>query len=396
MLDINQVIKTANSIITKSADKHISGLTTGDQVKPTYNNNLKGTPKVCKMNLTLCKAFYKEIAAEKITEKICPFGFLVAKKTFDISTKYNKITIFSILSYTRQASTYATLNGLPKELKKQKDEVIDELNNLTLNFGLNKENYEYLEDLIETLLVGRIGVSIQGLSHQFFTPLQGAFSDLQNIKNGNDSKDSLERLEKNFDSLNKLATEVQLLLASSEEFNHNMLRRVTVHVMISDIINSLTATAQQKHIQISQGFNHFTKTVHAIPGQLQIVLSNVIHNAVKYSFNGFPSSLLNVAITYADVDVERLKISIENEGCQITQEEIRDRLLFNLGYRGIHSKDRQRKGTGTGLYIANEIAKTHNGKIEVESKKIGGNVDNGTERYLNTFSIYWPYYIDEE
>lgn len=396
MLNINQVIKTVNSIVTKSSDKYISGLTTINQIKPSYNHNLKGTPKVCKMNLEICKTFYKEIAHEKNTTKVCPFGFTVAKKVFDISTKYNKITIFSLLNYTKNEKSYSELNGLPKELKKQRDEVIDELSKLTLNYQLNKENHEYLEDLIETLLVGRIGVSIQGLSHQFFTPLQGALSDLQNIKNGNDNQESIERLEKNFDSLNKLATEVQLLLASSEEFNHNMLRRVTVHTMISEIITSLEATAQQKYVNVGQGFNHYTKTVHAIPGQLQIVLSNIIHNAIKYSFNGFPNASLNVSISYADINGDLLKVSVENEGCQITHEEVRDRLLFDLGYRGVHSKDRQRKGTGTGLYIANEITKTHRGKIEVESRQIGGNINSGTDRYLNTFTIYWPYYIDEE
>lgn len=396
MLDINQVIKTTNAIITKSSDQYISGLTTTNQIKPSYNHNSKGTPKVCKMNLEICKDFYKRIAQEKNIERVCPFGFTVAKKTFDISTKYNKISIFSLINYKENQNAFSELKGLPKELKKLKDDVIVELSKLSLNYELNKEHHEYLEDLIETLLVGRIGVSIQGLSHQFFTPLQGALSDLQNIEHGNDSQESIERLRKNFDSLNKLATEVQLLLASSEEFNHNMLRRVTVHSMISEIIISLTATAQQKHVQVSQGFNHYTKTVHAIPGQLQIVLSNVIHNAIKYSFNGFPNASLNVSISYADINGELLKVSIENEGCQITHEEIRDRLLFDLGYRGIRSKDRQRKGTGTGLYIADEITKTHGGRIEVDSRKIGGNSSTGTDRYLNTFSIFWPYYIDEE
>lgn len=396
MLDISQVIKTVNTIITKSSEFYISGLTTTNQLKPSYNHNFKGAPRVCKLNLNICKDFYKEIENDKNVEKFCPFGFMIAKKTFDISTNYNKISIYSLIDYTKNDKANNLLNSLPKDLKKQKSDVINELASLSLNFKNSKVNHEYLEDLIETLLVGRIGVSIQGLSHQFFTPLQGALSDLHNIKRGDDSKESVERLEKNIESLNKLATEVQLLLASSEEFNHNMLRRVSVHSMISEIIKSLTSTSQQKHVQVIQGYNNFTKTVHAIPGQLQIVLSNIIHNAIKYSFSGFPNSLLNVSISYLDFNGEFLVINIENEGCQITKDEIRDRLLFDLGYRGIYSKDRQRKGTGTGLYIANEIIKAHKGKIEVESNKIGGNTDAGTDRYLNSFSIFWPYYIDEE
>lgn len=394
MLDITQVIKTVNAIITKSSDKYISGLTTTSQIKPTYNNS-KGTPKVCKLNLKCCSDFYKSLAQEKNSERICPFGFKVSKKSFDISTKYNKISIFSIVKYDKIETKYSELNDLPKHLKKQKQVVLNELAILKIDESLCKDHHEYLENLIETLLVGRIGVSIQGLSHQFFTPLQGALSDLQNIKNGDDSEQSIGRLERNLDSLNKLATEVQLLLASSEEFNHNMLRRVSVHSMVAEIINSLEATASQKHIKLNQGFNHYTKSVHAIPGQLQIVLSNIIHNAIKYSFNGFPNALLEVRIEYKEQNGEFLVIIIENEGCKITREEIRDRLLFDLGYRGIHSRDRQRKGTGTGLYISDEITKVHGGKIEVDSRPVGGNANLGTDRYLNSFSIYWPYYIDE-
>lgn len=396
MLDITQVIKTVNVIITKSSDKFISGLTTTSQIKPAYNHNLKGTPKVCKLNLQCCSDFYKSHAHEKNAERICPIGFTVSKKSFDISTKYNKISIFSIVKYEKNETKYSELNDLPRHLKQQKQEVLNELAILNIDENLSKEQHEYLEDLIETLLVGRIGVSIQGLSHQFFTPLQGALSDLQNIRNGDDREQSIARLERNFDSLNKLATEVQLLLASSEEFNHNMLRRVTVHLMIAEIINSLEATASEKHIKLNQGFNHYTKTVHAIPGQLHIVLSNIIHNAIKYSFNGFPNALLEVSIEYKEQNGEFLVINIENEGCKITREEIRDRLLFDLGYRGVFSRDRQRKGTGTGLYISDEITKVHGGKIEVDSRQIGGNVNIGTDRHLNTFSIYWPYYIDEE
>lgn len=147
---------------------------------------------------------------------------------------------------------------------------------------------------------------------------------------------------------------------------------------------------------LEQGFNKHTTTVHAIPGQLHIVMCNIINNAIKYSFNGFPTKPLSVEVEYSDHRNEFLIIEIKNEGCKITDEEIRDRLLFDLGYRGDFSNDRQRKGTGTGLYIADEITRIHRGKIEVSSTLIGGNFSEGTDRYLNVFSIFWPYYINED
>jgi signal transduction histidine kinase len=374
----------------------MSAITIMDQYKPAYNHNHFNTLKVCKLNLNICKEFYKGIYSSKSAEKICPFGFTVCKKTFDISTKQNKISIYSIVEYSADSSNYDQFNELPREKKKSKDEALAELSKYNIDNNDGRKQYQYLCDLLETLLVGRIGISIQGLSHQFFTPLQGAMSDIENIKSNSDIENSIARLTKNFNSLNKLATEVQLLLSSSEQFNYKMLRRVAVHKMVADIFESLESTAHQKHLVLQQGFNRHTTTVHAIPGQLYIVMCNIINNAIKYSFNGFPMNPLAVDIEYSDYNNEFLIIEIRNEGCKITHEEIRDKLLFDLGYRGEYSRDRQRKGTGTGLYIASEITGIHKGTIDVSSTLIGGNLAEGTDRYLNSFLIYWPYYISEE
>lgn len=394
MLNINQVIKAVNAVITKSSDKHVSGLATSRQIKPQYNHSVNGTPKLCRLNLEECKEFYKTNEQNESYECECPFGFTVAKNTFKTPASDNRISIYSLLKYKDNGRAHSAVSRLPREIKKKRDDVMDDLSRLAFDHQSNAENHQFLVELIETLLVGRVGISIQGLSHQLFTPLQGALSDLQNLKNGTDRDESIARLDKNLNSLNRLAMEVQLLMATSEEFNHNMLRRVTVHTMIAEIIASLEAIAQQKYVELRQGFNQHGKTVQAIPGQLHMVLSNVIENAVKYSFNGFQNSLLPVTITYTGRGNEGLRIDVANEGCQITHEEIHDRLLFDLGYRGKFSNDKQRRGTGIGLYIADIITRRHGGTISVTSRIKGGSIATGTDRYLNTFSIVWPYYID--
>jgi signal transduction histidine kinase len=247
---------------------------------------------------------------------------------------------------------------------------------------------------VETLLVGRVGIAIQGLSHQFFSPLQGALSDVHRIRDNEEVQESALRLIKNFNALNKLATEVQLLLATSGEFNPKMLRNVQVHSMVSDIVSTLTPFATEKNVKIVNSFNRYKTKVEAIPGQFYIVLSNLIQNAVKYSYKGFPDSFLEVRITYTEAESKFLVITVENAGCCITKEEIKERLIFDLGYRGEFSSDRERPGTGVGLYVSDAIVNMHLGRIEVKSVKIGGDWDKGTDRYKNTFSIFWPFYID--
>lgn len=392
MIDEKNIVKTISAVISKNSDKHISALVLGRTGKPQYNNGIN-TPKVCSMGLNVCKEFYQSIEGKATIERECPFGFKVSKKTVDTNTKYKSLTIYVLLAFSISQNTRNLLTDLPRQLKDKRDETIKQLEKLTLQEQIQIEYRDFLDSLLDTLLVGRIGLAIQSLSHQFFTPLQGALADLNNIEEGLETVESIIRLRKNFDSLTKLATEVQLLLSSTEEFNPNMLRRVTVHTMISDIFESLVSAASEKHITLNQKYNNYSKTVSAIPGQFHIVLSNIIQNAIKYSFKGYPAANLLVQVAYEQQD-DYLSIAIENEGCKITDEEIRDGLLFELGYRGKHSRDRQRKGTGSGLFICREITKTHGGRIMVSSEFVGRSVELHTDRYRNTFTVLWPIFHD--
>jgi signal transduction histidine kinase len=392
MLNPKDLIKVINLVTSKGENNHYCGITYRMQPKPLYrngNNNLK----VCGMNLQCCKQFYKTFEASQDNIAVCPFGMKVQKKTFETSTTYKNITLYSIIGFEFKPSALEDLADLPRHLKDKKPFVINELTNLNVEEGRQLSNHESIAGLIETLLVGRVAIAIQTISHQFFTPLQGAMADIKNIEANIDVHSSTQRLLKNFNSLNKLATEIQLLLSISEEFNRNMLRKVTVHNMVAEIFQSLISVASEKHINLYQGFNQYKKVVDAIPGQMSIALSNIIQNAVKYSYTGHPGFPLNVSVTY-EGDEEFLIIIVKNEGCKITQEEIKDRLIFSLGYRGEYSGDRQRGGTGTGLFIANNIVNAHGGFIDVTSNLTGGNIEQGTDRYMNTFYIKWPLFID--
>ncbi|WP_417857275.1 sensor histidine kinase [Xanthomarina gelatinilytica] len=392
MLNIKQVKETINSVITKDSGSFQNSVVVKNTDKPHYNNG-KNQFKICSINHPTCKEFYKENSSLDIWEKTCPFGFTVSKKSYDTSTSHQRISVFSILDLKKSNRISELLSNLPRKLKQQREDIVNQLNQISLDYSIQKTRKKYIEGLLETLLIGRIGLSIQSISHQFFTPLQGAMADLKNIQNGNDVDESTQRLSHNFSSLNKLATEIQLILSTSQEFNLNMLRRVPVHISVKEIFDGLSSSAEEKNISLNQGYNHYNKTVDAIPSQFHIVLSNIITNAIKYSFKGMPDNYLEVKVDY-EQDDENLIISVINEGCKITHDEISLGLIFNLGYRGIYSGDRQRSGSGSGLYISQKIINAHGGKITVTSNFCGGNVEMETDRYRNKFSIHWPVLIE--
>lgn len=392
MLNVKEVIKAVNATINRNSKKYHSSVTVKSTAKPQYNNGINQL-KICSLNHLKCKEFYRNSPNREVWERKCPFGLIVSKKSFNTSTNYGNISTFSIVGYQKLNNLEGILANLPRKQKPLKLEALEELNTLEIDDNESKQHKNFIDGLLETLLIGRIGLSIQSLSHEFFTPLQGAMSDVKNIEANRDLEESIKRLQKNFQSLNRLATEIQFVLSTSQQFNINMLRRVTVHFMVEEIFETLSAKAVEKNIKLNQGFNE-VKTVDAIPTQISIVLSNIISNAVKYSYNGQPENPLDVNINYVHDD-EHLIINIINEGCKITDDEIGSKSLFNLGYRGDFSGDRQRPGSGSGLFIANEIVKIHGGKIEYTSNFCGGFVEQETDRYKNVFKIYWPIIIDE-
>jgi signal transduction histidine kinase len=142
-----------------------------------------------------------------------------------------------------------------------------------------------------------------------------------------------------------------------------------------DFARLYTPLIRPKFISI----NVTRKTPNNIPVELDrelfdIAFSNIIDNAIKYSFNpedrlkyGFqpkPGSTEdeeNVLLT-AKVESDVVVIWISSYGIELTAEERRK--LFEREFRGVSADDRS-KGIGIGLYLTKEIIKMHGGAIEL-------------------------------
>jgi two-component system OmpR family sensor kinase len=96
------------------------------------------------------------------------------------------------------------------------------------------------------------------------------------------------------------------------------------------------------------------------PTHLRTVVSNLVRNALAYSFRG----------TKVDVIVENagdhVQLSVRDEGPEIPIEE--RRLIFDPFARGSMSIS-ARNGSGLGLFIARQVVEAHGGRIWVESER---------------------------
>ena len=97
---------------------------------------------------------------------------------------------------------------------------------------------------------------------------------------------------------------------------------------------------------------------------LQILISNLLENAIKYSPKESPvSSVLKKENSF-------IQLTITDEGPGIPDDE--KKKIFSKFYRIGSEATRKTQGTGLGLYLCSKIARDHNADISVTNNNPRG------------------------
>jgi signal transduction histidine kinase len=107
------------------------------------------------------------------------------------------------------------------------------------------------------------------------------------------------------------------------------------------------------------------ETIYSDPLRLEIVLNNLVSNAIKYSDKSKENKFINLKV-YKHLD--QCVIEISDNGIGIDQAHLP--FIFDMFFVTDHSE----KGSGLGLYITKETVHKLNGSIGVESVKKHGTV----------------------
>ena len=331
------------------------------------------------------KEFYSSLSDE-CEHATCPMGLDLEIRKELFGDK--KLFILCVGGFNKSYSNMNLFNDHNRVIKKAYRRT--RLKGINIIAGSNYlSNVDNVRNAIATMVAGKYSLVIRALSHSVFTNIQGAIADLDNIKNRIDMDSSVERLTTNLEAISETMGEIQIVMNDQFVVHENMLRQINIIKMVRRIIEIEKTTAEQKHVRFNMGYIR-TQYIHAVPSYYSIAITNIVANAVKYSFKGFPDSPLSININDCSNDIE-FGLEIENIGCFIEESEIKDRRIFELGYRGMYSDDRGRSGTGSGLYIADKIISAHGGKINVECEDISSTIDNSNKRGKISFRIYIPY-----
>lgn len=150
---------------------------------------------------------------------------------------------------------------------------------------------------------------------------------------------------------------------------------VVVNDFLDEILEEFEGRLANQRIHLSRRGEPQSLTIHTDPRLLNIITSNIISNAVKYTP---PDGALDVSYIS---DGTTVRFMITDTGIGIPEAEIPQ--LFRKFFRASNAQSQHTEGTGLGLYIVREAAKQLGGSIEVTSVEGQG----------TTFTVILPVHL---
>ena len=248
-----------------------------------------------------------------------------------------------IKSYSDDAFEATTMK-LQLEDKKKRFIVI--LKNVT-----NQKELEHLkEDFVATL------------THDLKVPIIAESNILEFLldeKFGSITDKQKEAIINMQTSNNELIELVQVLLETYKIKDNGAvlyLETFEINPFIREIVNEMNAIAEKSNLKIKyKEYENITITADKM--QLKRVIKNLIQNAILHSDT---SKNIDIKVVKTTTDVN---ISVIDHGKGISKKDIE--MVFKKYYST--AKKFRKIGTGLGLYLAQQIAKSHGGEITVNS-----------------------------
>lgn len=243
---------------------------------------------------------------------------------------------------------------------------------------------EELDRLVETLngMLDRLETSMQGArrfaadaSHELQTPIAAMRAAIESsLRRDGDEASQATLADDLLIDLERLSTLVRdLRLLSLADAGHllDRVEPVDLNAIVHDCCDVMLAGAEPKDVTVSVDV---LSDVAVLGNALHLrrALLNLAQNAVRYSPPGG-----TVQLTVARVDDCAVLVLVD-EGCGIAPADLPH--IFERFYRADKARARATGGSGLGLAIADQIIRSHGGRIELSSI-----VDQGT-----TIVVYLP------
>jgi heavy metal sensor kinase len=240
-----------------------------------------------------------------------------------------------------------------------------------------------MDDLIGTIngMIARLESSFKRMaeftadvSHELKTPICAMRGEAEVLlskgRPAEEYQEGLAHFMEQFDHLNHMINDLILLSKLDATQVELKMASLRLDILIKDLCHVFQILAEQKNIGFETGTTEEVTLV-GDKARLQQLFTNLIDNAIKYTFQG------SIQISLEKND-EMAMVKVRDTGIGIPQEE--QKKIFKRFYRVDKSRSKETGGVGLGLSIVEWIAHAHHGKIEVNSELNQG----------STFTVYLP------
>jgi len=269
------------------------------------------------------------------------------------------ITSYASLELAVEATAQGAFDFIPKpftpqELKSSMEVIVK---HLFLRGMTNKMNQEGKEIRFQFLSV---------LSHELKAPLNAieGYLRIMEEKQLGDAIDDYEqvinRSLKRIKGMRSLIMDLLDLTKIEFEKKSDKFELVNIKEIINYAVEAINPYAIQKDVIINVSECKDDVVFNADPDDIEIVLNNLVSNAVKYNKN---SGRVNIEV---ESDDKTIKIFVSDTGIGMNSES--KGKLFEEFYRIKDERTKNISGSGLGLSIVKRVVDLYNGKIEVNSK----------------------------
>jgi len=278
------------------------------------------------------------------------------------------IIFFSITSLFFSAYLATSVNC---RLRRRENEIVTLKDNIT-------DAYNRLEELDREKSEFTYKVT-----HELRSPLSAIQSLLKSIEEGyageisQKARDLVVRSEKRTSFLITLVNGLLDLIASkigkTKEVDTQL---IDINVAVKDTLQLMQEKAKSKDLEIIINTTPKPSYIKIVPDDLDIILTNLIDNSVKYTKQGGTISISNT------ITSNEIKVEISDTGIGIIKDDLEK--IFKEFYRSKNAKQNDMRGTGLGLSIVENLINQYGANIKIRSE-----VGKGT-----TVTVTFP--VDQE
>jgi signal transduction histidine kinase len=264
-----------------------------------------------------------------------------------LSINFFSITSLYISAYLA-TSVNSRLRKRENEIVALKDSITDAYNKLE---AIDREKSEFTYKV----------------THELRSPLSAIQSLLKSIEEGyageisQKARDLIVRSEQRTSFLITLVNGLLDLIAGKiGKPKEGDIKVVDINVAVKNTLHLMQEKIKAKNLEIKIKATPEPSYLNIVPDDLDIILTNLIDNAVKYTKQGGTISINNL------VTNKEIKIEMSDTGIGIVKEDLYK--IFNEFYRSKNAKAVELRGTGLGLSIVKNLIKQYGGSIDVRSE----------------------------